>query len=235
MQEILAIIPARGGSKGIPRKNLVEINKTPLVAHSIQHALASKTITRVIVSTEDPEIAEVSRTYGAEVPFLRPAELAEDHVLDHPVFHHVLTRLKDESNYEPDLVVHLRPTTPLRRIEWIDEGIAKLLAHAAGDSLRSVSKPGQHPYRMFRIGEDGFLDPIMKTEHPLPYLLRRQDLPAVYYYNCVLDITRPATVLQKGSMTGDRIVPFILPEDEVIDVDTPRDLEIARFFMERKA
>ncbi len=230
MREVLAVVPARGGSKGIPRKNLVPVNEIPLIGHSIRHALESPSITRVIVSTEDEEIAEVARKLGAEVPFLRPHALAEDHVLDHPVFMHVLETLKKDG-YEPALVVHLRPTSPFRRIEWIEEAIALLAAQPAADSVRSVSRPSQHPYRMFTIAGDGFLRPLMQHEHPAPYVLRRQDLPPVYYYNCVLDITRPATILEKGSMTGDKILPYVLPEDDIIDVDTRRDLDIARFLL----
>jgi CMP-N,N'-diacetyllegionaminic acid synthase len=230
MMEVLAVVPARGGSKGIPRKNLVPVNEIPLLAHSIRHALESPSITRVIVSTEDEEIADVARKFGAEVPFLRPHPLAEDHVLDHPVFRHVLETLK-QGGYEPALVVHLRPTSPFRRIEWIEEAVARLAAQPLADSVRSVSRPTQHPYRMFTIASDGFLHPLMQHEHPVPYILRRQDLPPVYYYNCVLDITRPATILEKGSMTGDKILPYVVPEDDVIDVDTSRDLDVARFLI----
>jgi len=230
MREVLAIVPARGGSKGIPRKNLVPVNEIPLIGHSIRHALESPSITRVIVSTEDEEIADVARKCGAEVPFLRPQALAEDHVLDHPVFRHVLETLKTVG-YEPALVVHLRPTSPFRRIEWIEEAIALLAAQPLADSVRSVSRPNQHPYRMFTIADDGFLHSLMQHEHPAPYLLRRQDLPPVYYYNCVLDVTRPATILEKGSMTGDKILPYVVPEDDIIDVDTRRDLDIARFLL----
>lgn len=233
MPEVLAVVLARGGSKGIPRKNLAQVGGIPLVGHSIRHALASPSISRVIVSTEDEEIAQVSREYGAEVPFLRPRELAEDDVFDHPVFCHVLKTLNDTTGYAPALVVHLRPTSPFRRVEWLEESIALLASHPDADSVRSVSKPSQHPYRIFRIGDDGFLQPLMGHEHPMPFLLRRQDLPPVYHYNCVVDVTRPATILEKGSMTGDRMLPYIIPADEVIDVDTRRDLEIAAFLMER--
>jgi CMP-N,N'-diacetyllegionaminic acid synthase len=230
MREVLAVVPARGGSKGIPRKNLAPVNEIPLIAHSIRHALESPSITRIIVSTEDEEIADVARKFGAEVPFRRPRALADDHVLDHPVFRHVLETLKND-HYEPALVVHLRPTSPFRRIEWIEEAIAQLTAQPTADSVRSVSRPSQHPYRMFTIAGDGFLRPLMQHEHPAPYVLRRQDLPPVYYYNCVLDVTRPATILEKGSMTGDRILPYVIPEDDIIDVDTRRDLDIARFLL----
>jgi N-acylneuraminate cytidylyltransferase len=225
---VLAIIPARGGSKGIKRKNLIDFNGKPLVAHTIEHALGSALVSRVIVSTDDDEIASVSRQYGAEVPFMRPSVLAEDHVLDFPVFEHALNYLHETESWVPEIVVHLRPTAPHRMPTWIDEAVQLLIDTPAADSVRSVSIPDKHPYRMFRIDSDGFLDPIMKHEHSLPYLLRRQDLPPVYYYNCVIDITRSATILQKHSMTGDRILPYVMDPDDVIDIDTRRDLEIAR-------
>ena len=224
----IAIIPARGGSKGIPRKNLVDVKGLPLVAYSIRHALESAAVNRVIVSTDDEEIAEVSRRYGAEVPFLRPAELAEDHVLDIPVFQHALRELERTEGYQADLVVHLRPTTPYRRPAWIDACVELLRNHPDADSVRSVSPPEKHPYRMFRIDGTGYLDAIMKHEHPEPYLLRRQDHPPVFHYNCVIDVTKPATIFGKDSMTGDRLLPYVMDPEDVVDVDSFRDLEIVR-------
>ena len=233
MANVLAIIPARGGSKGIRRKNLVPIVGMPLVAHSIRHALASRRVNRVVVSTEDEEIADVALKAGAEVPFLRPMELALDHVLDLPVFEHVLAVLAEREGYRPDTVVHLRPTAPKREPGWIDACIDLLAAHTNADSVRSVSKVDQHPYRVFRIdAASGLLEPIMKHEHPQPYLLRRQDLPPLYYYNCVIDVTRPTTISKKQSMTGDRIFPYLMDPNDVLDIDTPRDLAFARFVME---
>lgn len=226
-QDVLAVIPARGGSKGIVRKNLALFHGEPLIVHSIRHALASSSIARTIVSTEDEEIARVAAEAGAEVPFLRPAELAEDHVLDHPVFAHVLDELQRREGYEPPIVVHLRPTTPHREVSWIDEAIARLRANSEADSLRSVSPPSQHPYRVFSVDDRGFLDPIMKHEHPEPYLLRRQDLPALYYYNCVIDVTRRRTIVELGSMTGSKILPFVMRPEDVIDIDSPSDLVVA--------
>ena len=204
----------------------------PLLVHSIEHARASRGVTRVLVSTEDREIADVAREAGAEVPFMRPDILAGDTVLDLPVFKHVLDTLMERESYAPDLVVHLRPTTPLRKDGWIDDAVERLWANPLADSIRSVSAPGQHPYRVFRIGDDGFLDAIMRHEHSTPYLLRRQDLPAMFYYNCVIDVTRPTTIHKMNSMTGDRILPFIMEPDEVIDIDSSRDLAIARMLME---
>ena len=225
---ILALIPARGGSKGIKRKNLVEIEGKPLVAYSIEHALNSQLIERVIVTTEDQEIARISREYGAEVPYERPSALAEDHVLDLPVFEHALDYLKTNEGYSPDFIVHLRPTAPFRKAEWIDQAIELLQDHPKADSVRSVSKPTMHPYRMFTIDRDGYLDTIMKHEHDEPYLLRRQDLPNVYYYNCVIDVVRLETITEKRSMTGDKILSYVMDPDDVFDIDTPRDLDIIR-------
>jgi CMP-N-acetylneuraminic acid synthetase len=125
-------------------------------------------------------------------------------------------------------VVHLRPTAPHRLPKWIDEAVQLLMDQPKADSVRSVSEPDKHPYRMFTLDGAGFLNPIMKHEHPVPYLLRRQDLPTVYYYNCVIDVTRPSTIFFKQSMTGDRIYPYIMDPNEVVDIDSLRDLEVAR-------
>ena len=174
------------------------------------------------------------KKFGAEVPFVRPAELAEDHVLDLPVFEHALNFLKDKEGYEADIVVHLRPTTPYRKPLWIDEAIELLINHPESDAVRSVSKPEKHPYRMFTIDKEGYLDPIMKHEHPEPYLLRRQDHPDLYHYNCVIDVTKPATIYGKKSMTGDRLLPYIMDPEDVVDIDTLADLKIARLLYKNK-
>jgi N-acylneuraminate cytidylyltransferase len=233
MAEVLAVIPARGGSKGVHRKNLVPIAGAPLVVHSIRHALESQRVTRVLVSTDDEEIAEVARRAGAEVPFMRPMELGLDHVLDWPVFEHVLSLLDQRESYRPDMLVHLRPTAPRREPQWIDACVDLLAAREQADSVRSVSRVDQHPYRVFRIdAASGLLDPIMRHEHPQPYLLRRQDLPAMYYYNCVIDVTRRSTIVDRQSMTGDRICPYVMDAADVLDIDTPRDLDFARYVME---
>ena len=230
--QVLALIPARGGSKGIPRKNLVDVGGAPLLVHSVRHALAAQTVTRVVVSTEDEEIARVAAEAGAEVPFLRPPELALDHVLDLPVFRHAIETLERCERYRPDLVVHLRPTCPARRPEWIDRCVELLRERPDAHSVRSVSPPAAHPYRVFRIGEDGLLDAVMKHEHPEPWILRRQDHPPMWHYNCVIDVTRTTTLLELESMTGSRILPFEMRADEVVDVDEPRDLELARWLFE---
>lgn len=231
-KKIIAIIPARGGSKSIPRKNLVSFDGKPLVAHSIIIAQSSMLIDRVIVSTEDEEIANISKRFGAEVRH-RPFNLAGDSVLDLPVFEDVLEQL-DLEGYEPELIVHLRPTSPYRKLSWIDEAIQKLIKNKKADSVRSVSEPSQHPYRIFKINSVGYLDPIMSHEHPEPYVLRRQDCPKLFHYNCVIDVTRVKTIYDKKSMTGEYILPYVMDPDEVIDIDSPRDLLIAKSLFEGK-
>ena len=231
--KILTIIPARGGSKGIKLKNLSKINGKPLVAFSIEHSLASKLINRTIVSTDNEEIAKVSEEYGAEIPIYRSKELAGDNILDLPVFEHMLTYLKEEENYEPEIVVHLRPTSPYRKAEWIDSAIKLLIENTSADSIRSVSEPSQHPYRVFEI-KNKYLFPLMKERHPEPYLLRRQDLPKMYYYNCVIDVTKPMTIFNKKSMTGDKMLPYIMKSEDSIDIDKPMDLEFAKYFLKRR-
>lgn len=233
--QVLAIIPARGGSKGIPRKNLIDIGGIPLIAHSIRHAKQAQSVSRVLVSTDDEEIRTIALEHGAEAPFLRPPEIAQDQTLDLPVFEHALRFLDHAENYRPDLVVHLRPTAPLRRPEWIDQAVDLLVANPSADSVRSVSPPDKHPYRIFRIDTEGYLEPIMEHEHAHPYLLRRQDLPPMYYYNCVIDVTRPSTIFNKHSMTGEHMLPFIMEAESSFDIDTTRDLEIVRLYASRFA
>ena len=136
--EILAIIPARGGSKGVPRKNIRLVAGKPLIAYSIEHALHSNLITRVIVSTEDQEIADVSRQHGAEIPFRRPENLAGDKSIDLDVFKHALEWLEENESYSPDVIVQLRPTCPVRQVSTIDRAIQTFIDIRHADSLRSV-------------------------------------------------------------------------------------------------
>ena len=218
--EILALIPARGGSRSIPRKNVLVVGGKPLIAHSIAQAHAAKHITRTIVSTDDAEIASVAKAFGAEVPFTRPSEFAQDRSLDLDVFRHALAWLRDHEGYRPDLVVHLRPTGPVRRVERIDAAIQMMLDEPAADSLRSVSAPIQSPYKMWRI-QGGRLEPLLQIPgvveaHSSP----RQGLPAVYWQNGYVDIVRPRVILEQGRMAGDHVLPFIV-EEPILELDYP--------------
>ena len=213
--EVLALIPARGGSKALPRKNVRLLAGKPLIAHSIGHALAAETVTRTVVSTDDEEIAEAARAAGAEVPFMRPAELAQDDSRDLGVFQHALLWLHENEGYSPELVVHLRPTHPVRRVERIDEAVRALAADPSADSLRSVSAPEQTPYKMWRVA-GGYLEPLLEVEGlPDAHSRPRQLLPEVWWQNGYVDVVRTQTILELESMTGVRILPFVVDEPTV--------------------
>lgn len=221
--EVLALIPARGGSKGIPRKNLLPILGRPLIAYTIEQALAASTITRVIVSTDSPEVATVARDYGAETPFLRPAELAGDLSPDVDTFRHALMWLQEHEDYRPEAVAHLRPTCPARRVEVIDRAVAALLAAVAADSLRSVAPAAHSPYKMWRI-HGTYMQPIVvdETQGDSPST-PRQLLPQVWWQSGYVDVIRPRAVLEHGTMTGRRVLPFPLHEPRA-DLDYVEDI-----------
>jgi N-acylneuraminate cytidylyltransferase len=211
-RHILALIPARGGSKGAPRKNVRVVAGKPLIAYSIEQALASRHITRTIVSTDDAEIAEVAQRYGAEVPFRRPARFARDRSTDFEVFHHALAWLGDREDYECDLVVHLRPTSPVRRVALIDKAIETMLRHPRAHSLRSVSRAEQSPYKMWRV-KNGTLEPLLRVRGMAEaHSVARQQLPDVYWQNGYIDIIRPHVILDLRMMAGRQIVPFVVRE-----------------------
>lgn len=219
---ILALIPARGGSKSIPRKNLLPLLNKPLIAWSIQHALNSEHINRVIVSTDDEEIRDVAIEYGAEAPFTRPIELSQDLSTDLECFTHALNWLSKEEGYQPDLVVHLRPTGPARTIENIDRAISIFLENMDCDSLRSVSLADQTPFKMWLHKENRLL-PAMQSDHDLSST-PRQMLEKVYWQNGYIDIVRPNTILKLKSMTGKNILPFII--NNIKDIDYFHDIPI---------
>jgi N-acylneuraminate cytidylyltransferase len=217
-REILALIPARGGSKSIPRKNLLPIAGKPLIAYSIAHALGSRYVTRTIVSTDDAEIAQAARDAGAEVPFLRPSEFAQDFSPDLDVFRHALEWLRDRQGYHSELVVHLRPTGPVRRVAVIDRAIEVMLSKPEADSLRSVSLPTETPYKMWRVVGD-CLEPLLRVPGMTEsYCAPRQALPEVYWQNGYVDIVRPRVILEDGLMCGRTIAPFVI-EEPIFEID----------------
>jgi len=225
MTETLALIPARGGSKSIPRKNILDFAGYPLISYSIAAGLAAETVTRVIVSTDDDEIAEISRRSGAETPFLRPAEHSMDQTPDLPVFEHALEWLAENEGYHPDIVVQLRPTSPFRRVRHIDEAVYRLVERPDADAVRTVCVPFQSPFKMWRIGTDGLMIPVgIELGIPLePYNQPRQVLPEVYWQTGYVDAVWTDTILTKKSMTGEAILPLIIDPSEWIDIDSPDD------------
>lgn len=227
--EVLAIIPARGGSKGIPGKNIRSFGGYPLIAFSIAAAKQSATVTRVIVSTDDKKIAEAARTFGAEVPFMRPAELAQDDTTDLPVFEHALRWLAENEGYHPDLVIQLRPTSPVRPRNCVDEAVALLNAHPEADSVRGVVPSGQNPYKMWHVEEkSGKMQPLMTLDGVRePYNAPRQSLPPTFWQTGHIDVIRPTAILEQHSMSGACILGFKIDPRFTVDLDKPSDWDAA--------
>ena len=226
MTEILAIIPARGGSKGIPRKNIRNFAGYPLIAYSIAAGLKSKLVTRVIVSTDDDEIAEVARECGAETPFMRPSVFAEDNTTDLPVFEHALEWLAENEDYHPDIVIQLRPTSPIRPLDCVDDAIRILIANPEADSVRGVVPAGQNPHKMWRLpdGENVAMRNLLDVDGIAePYNAPRQSLPPIYWQTGHIDAIRPRAILEQKSMTGEKIFPLMIDPDYTVDIDNLSD------------
>lgn len=223
--EVLAVIPARGGSKGIPRKNIRNFAGYPLIAYSIAAGLQSELVTRVIVSTDDEAIASVARQNGAETPFLRPAELAQDQSTDLPLFEQALQWLRENEGYVPEVVVQLRPTSPIRPLSLVDDAVRLLLDTPDTDCVRGVVSAGQNPYKMWQIDPDsGRMAPLLKVEGITePYNAPRQALPPAYWQTGHIDAIRTRTILEKHSLTGDVILPLVIDSRYTVDIDNLSD------------
>lgn len=222
--EVLAIVPARSGSKSIPRKNAKLFHGHPLLAYSIAAALHAKSVSRVIVSTDGEDLAGIARQYGAEAPFLRPAQIAQDDTLDLPVFQHALRWLAENEKYHPDIVVQLRPTSPLRPPGLVDGAVKILMEHKEADSVRGVVPAGQNPHKMWTLSNGGALQPLLKIKGVgEPYNTPRQGLPATYWQTGHIDAIRAATILKKDSMSGETIWPVLIDAQYGMDIDTLND------------
>ncbi|CAG0934528.1 partial N-acylneuraminate cytidylyltransferase, partial [Planctomycetaceae bacterium] len=229
---VLAVIPARGGSKSIPGKNIRPFGGHPLIAYSIAAGLRAARVTRVVVSTDDAAIAEVGRHYGADVPFMRPSSLAQDETPDLPVFKHVLAELEAREGFRPAIIVQLRPTSPLRPPGLVDEAIDLLGRQASADSVRGVTPSSQNPFKMWRIGASGSLVPLL-DEVENAYDMPRQSLPATYWQTGHVDVVRRGTILTQHSMTGRVIWPFQIDGRYAADIDAPSDWECAEHLLTR--
>jgi N-acylneuraminate cytidylyltransferase len=232
-QPVVYIVPARGGSKSIPGKNLKRFGPHPLLAYSIAAGQQVKLTGPVLVSTDDPAIAKVAQEYGAGV-IDRPKGLAQDDTLDHPVFVHALEWLAREKGFQPEIVVQLRPTSPLRPAGCVDEAVQILLDHPEVDCVRAVVEPAQNPFKMWTLEKDD-LSPLLRAGQLRDperyqglelYNMPRQQLPTTYWQTGQVDVVRASTILQKGSMTGEVILPWIL-EDPRYAVDLNSEWEWA--------
>ena len=229
--DVLAIIPARSGSKSVVDKNIRNIAGKPMIAYSIELGLKAECIDRVIVSTDSEKYADISREYGAEVPFIRPAEYATDTSLDIDVFRHALTFLKENEGYEPEIVVQLRPTYPIRRINDIEAMVKYMKEHSDVDSMRCIAPAKEIAYKMWFKDDEGMLSPIM-TDIPECYNMPRQQLPKIYYQNACIDVVRAKVILEQNSMSGKKIAGYEM--DENFDIDTEEEFKRAAAWLELK-
>ncbi|WP_285397575.1 acylneuraminate cytidylyltransferase family protein [Lysinibacillus sp. fls2-241-R2A-57] len=211
--KILAIIPARGGSKGVPRKNIRKLVDKPLIAWTIEEAKKSKYITRTILSSEDPEIIEVAKQYGCEVPFVRPLELAQD---DTPGIEPVLHVVDQCPGF--DYIVLLQPTSPLRTFEDID-GCIELIFKNKSPACVSVSIADTSPYWMYTMQEKEQLSPLLTNE----FFSRRQDLPKVYALNGAVYVAKVSWLQNKKTFITDETIGYVMSESHSLDIDTEED------------
>ncbi|WP_407275471.1 cytidylyltransferase domain-containing protein [Halothiobacillus sp. DCM-1] len=219
---ILAVIPARGGSKGLPGKNIRPLAGKPLIGWTIEAARASRWITRTVVSSEDPEILAVARDYGAETPFIRPAQLAQDDTPGLAVVLHALDALPDF-----DWVVLLQPTSPLRKTEDIDGAIARCLS-AAAPACVSVSEAPCIPGWLFQITPDHHLQGFLpETDRPK----RRQDAPMLHTLNGAVYVARTAWLRQSGGFLTDETLAWPMPVARSVDIDTLLDFRLAEVLL----
>ncbi|MFJ8089697.1 cytidylyltransferase domain-containing protein [Lysinibacillus sp. NPDC095746] len=218
--KVLAIIPARGGSKGVPRKNIKELAGKPLIAWTIEEAKKSKYIDRIIVSSEDKEILQVAQKFGADVPFVRPANLAEDTTAGiEPVLH----ALEHFSDYE--YVVMLQPTSPLRLVEDIDGCIEQLLQEN-GEFCVSVCEVGQSPYWMYTLDSSAKMQPLLKQQ---TLITRRQDLPKVYTLNGAIYLANIDLLKQTRNFITEETIAYVMPVERSYDIDTEEDFKICEY------
>ena len=224
-ENIAGIIPARGGSKSIPRKNIRLLCSKPLIYYTIREARKSDYLNLFVVSTEDKEIAEIASGYGAEV-IERPCELAQDDTPSLPVYQHAIRYLEGVRNFHPDIIVALQPTCPLRRAEDIDEAIKKLLETDC-QSVVSVCEV-EHPLQWMYTLEGDKLKLVIEGGDKI---IRRQDAPTVYRLNGAVYVTRRDVIMEQNRVWGDDTRAYIMPLERSVDIDSEIDFKLAEVLL----
>jgi len=228
---ICAFIFARGGSKGIPRKNIKLLGNKPLIAHAIETGLNSRYINRVVVSTDDQEIAGVARNYGADVPFIRPKYLAQDDSPELLAWRHAVTEIEKPSDQpKVDIFVSLPPTAPFRSVEDVD---ACILAYMEGDAdiVVTVKKASRHPsFNMVTLDENYYARLAMPVKNRIH---RRQDASKMYDMTTVAYVSKPEFIMNTDSIFDGKVLGVVIPEKRALDIDTALDFEFAEFLADR--
>lgn len=231
---VLAVVGARSGSKNIPDKNIKPLFGKPLIAWIIEAGKKSKYINKLIVSTDSEEYAKIAKEYGAEVPFIRPAELAQDSTPDFDFLYHAAIWMRDNAGYQADIILRLPPTTPLCTAEHIDTCVELLINDEKADSSRAITKVSKHPYKMWKI-EDDTIVPFLsekftgiKNAHNMP----RQSFPEAYQHVDVIAL-RWNTLVEKKEMAGSRVLYHVILKEEAIDIDSPEDFLLAEMMLKK--
>ena len=226
--KILAVVTARGGSKGIPGKNIKLLGGQPLLAYSIEAAKKSKLITHTIVSTDALEIAEVAKKFGGEVLFMRPKELAEDQTPHVPVMKHAIEFMEKKLGVTFDYAVILQPTSPFRTTDDIDQTLGKLITSKADSAVSLVDVGNEHPVKAKKLVGDKVLPYCI----PEPEGTRRQDFPPAYRRSGAIYAMRRDLIVKDGRLYGDNIVGYVVPQERSIDIDTPFEWFRAEWMLE---
>ena len=229
---VVALVPARAGSKGVPDKNIRPLGGRPLLAWSVAAATRASMIDRVIVSTDSAEYGEIGAAYGAEVPFLRPVELAADESLDIGFVLHAMRWFAGQGE-DPDLIVHIRPTTPFRSPAVIDAAVTRFVDDGRATALRSVHEMSTTAYKSMEITADGVLRQLGSAGTDLDRANNpRQDFPTTYLANGYVDVLSAKFIRTTGLLHGDRVIPFVTPL--AVEVDTMEDFNLLEYHLERQ-
>lgn len=232
---IVSLIPARGGSKGIPNKNIKLLNNKPLIEYSINTSLKSKIINETIVSTDSSEIAFIAKNLGAKVPFIRPSNISQDNSPDIDFVKHYINWVRNNNAKMPDIIIHLRPTYPIRDIDMVNKSIETFINnYDKYDSLRSVIEIDKSAFKMYHIDDhynesikEKLLTPVIPSSEYVflkePHNMCRQNLPKTYLHNGCIDIFKTSIVLNNNTLSGTHILPLIMTKDESYDIDNIED------------
>ena len=231
--KVIALIPARGGSKSIKKKNIKLLNGKPLIFYTIKAAQKSKLIDRIIVSTDDKKIKKVAIKYGAEVPFMRPKKLSGDNVLDYPVMEHAIKKL-NLNNKKDNVLVFLRPTMPLRTHRDIDLGIKTMLYKKNIKCIRSIRKSLYPPYLIRKLDKNNYIKPLVNKTIFKKATVRRQDLPQTYICDGYVDAIKINYLIKEKKFPPNKIKPVYSETKYFVDIDNKEDMDMAKILMKYK-
>lgn len=229
--KILGVITARGGSKGIPKKNIKELGGYPLIAYTISVAKKSRLISDLILSTENEEIAKISRKYGVKIPFMRPVELASDTAKHVPVLQHAVFEMEKIKGIKYDFIVLLQPTSPFRLVEDIDKTVEVLIKKRADSAVSLNIVEDNHPIKA-KIFRNGFVYPYF-NQYPELEGARRQDLPVCYKRSGAVYAMRRDLLIKKGLIYGKKIAGYVVPNERSIDIDSEKDWVVAEYMLSK--